>query len=147
MMTANEIIQEAGLRPTANRLVVLDALLQSHHPLSHQELLNTLSISHDFDRVTLYRVLDWLLANNIVHKIAGDNRAWRFQINTTNSSHRHAHFECNECGKIYCLDDVSPRTPKLPKGFRAETITLNIKGRCDRCSRRPDHLHRTDSHG
>ncbi len=134
MMTANEIIQEAGLRPTANRVAVLEVLLQSRQPLTHQELLNTLSASHDFDRVTLYRVLDWLLSNDIVHKIAGDNRAWRFQLNTNDSSHRHAHFECTGCGRIYCLDDISPRAPKLPKGFRAETITLNIKGRCDRCS-------------
>ncbi len=133
MMTANQIIQEAGLRPTANRLAVLDALLQSDNPLTHQELLGLLSASHDFDRVTLYRVLDWLLANDIVHKVAGDNRAWRFQLNTTNSSHRHAHFECTHCGKIYCLDEVSPRMPKLPENFQADSIELNIKGRCAAC--------------
>jgi len=133
MMTANQIIQEAGLRPTANRLAVLDALLHSDNPLTHQELLNLLSDSHDFDRVTLYRVLDWLLTNDIVHKVAGDNRAWRFQLNTTNSSHRHAHFECTHCGKIYCLAEVSPRIPKLPKDFQADSIELNIKGRCAAC--------------
>jgi len=133
MMTANQIIQEAGLRPTANRLAVLEALLRSDNPLTHQELLNLLSTSHDFDRVTLYRVLDWLLANDIVHKVAGDNRAWRFQLNTKNTSHRHAHFECTHCGKIYCLDEVSPRIPKLPENFQADSIELNIKGRCAAC--------------
>lgn len=133
MMTANQIIQEAGLRPTANRLAVLDALLRSDNPLTHQELLGLLSVSHDFDRVTLYRVLDWLLANDIVHKVAGDNRAWRFQLNATNTSHRHAHFECTHCGKIYCLDEVSPRIPKLPENFQADSIELNIKGRCAAC--------------
>lgn len=133
MMTANQIIQDAGLRPTANRLVVLEALLKAENPLSHHELLNTLSPSHNFDRVTLYRVLDWLLDHDIVHKVAGDNRAWRFQLNSANASHRHAHFQCTECGKVYCLDDVSPRTPKLPKDFRAVSIELNIKGRCGNC--------------
>lgn len=133
MMTANQIIQDAGLRPTANRLVVLEALLKSDNPLSHQELLNALSSTQEFDRVTLYRVLDWLLEHDIVHKVAGDNRAWRFQLNSTNASHRHAHFQCTECGKVYCLDDVSPRTPKLPKDFRAVSIELNIKGRCGNC--------------
>lgn len=134
MMTANEIIQDAGLRPTANRLVVLEALLKSDNPLTHQELLNALSSAQEFDRVTLYRVLDWLLEHDIVHKVAGDNRAWRFQLNHNNASHRHAHFECTQCGKIYCLDDVSPRTPKLPKDFHAETIELNIKGHCGQCA-------------
>lgn len=133
MMTANQIIQDAGLRPTANRLVVLEALLKSDNPLSHQELLNALSSAHEFDRVTLYRVLDWLVEHDIVHKVAGDNRAWRFQLNSTSASHRHAHFQCTECGKVYCLDDVSPRTPKLPEGFRADSIELNIKGRCGSC--------------
>lgn len=133
MMTANQIIQDAGLRPTANRLAVLDSLLQSNNPLTHQELLNQLSTSHDFDRVTLYRVLDWLLSNDIVHKIAGDNRAWRFQPNILSTSHRHAHFQCSECSKVYCLDNVSPRIPVLPKGFQAEVIELNIKGICALC--------------
>jgi Fur family ferric uptake transcriptional regulator len=134
MMTANQIIQDAGLRPTSNRLVVLELLLKSDNPLSHQELLSALSSKHEFDRVTLYRVLDWLVDHDIVHKVAGDNRAWRFQLNSTNASHRHAHFECTDCGKIYCLDDISPRTPKLPKDFRAESIELNIKGRCGQCA-------------
>lgn len=134
MMTANQIIQDAGLRPTANRLAVLETLLKSDNPLSHQELLNALSGSHDFDRVTLYRVLDWLGDNGIVHKVAGENRAWRFQLNHHSASHAHAHFECVDCGKIFCLDDVSPRTPKLPKDFRAESIELNIKGHCGECA-------------
>jgi len=133
-MTATEIIQEAKLRPTANRIAVLEALLQTPHPLTHQELLNILTVSHNFDRVTLYRILEWLLNNGIVHKIAGDNRAWRFQLNTTDRSHKHAHFECTDCGKIYCLDDISPIVPKLPDGFQSTSVTLNIKGRCSRCN-------------
>jgi Fur family transcriptional regulator, ferric uptake regulator len=133
MMTANQIIQDAGLRPTANRLAVLEALLKAENPLSHHELLSTLSSTHNFDRVTLYRVLDWLLDHQIAHKVAGDNRAWRFQLNNHNTSHRHAHFECTQCGKIYCLDDVSPRTPKLPQDFRAHSIELTIKGVCALC--------------
>lgn len=134
MMTANQIIQDAGLRPTANRLLVLETLLKASNPLTHQELLNELSSAEDFDRVTLYRVLDWLLAHGIVHKIAGDNRAWRFQLNTTESSHRHAHFTCTQCGKTFCLDGVAPPTPKLPKNFRADAIELNIRGLCSHCA-------------
>ena len=133
MTDSGQIIQDAGLRPTANRLAVLDVLLKADNPLSHQELLNTLSTSHAFDRVTLYRVLDWLLANDIVHKVSGNDRAWRFQLNSRSTSHRHAHFECQVCGKIYCLDNISPRIPELPPGFHPERIELNIKGTCDHC--------------
>lgn len=133
MTNAGQIIQDAGLRPTANRLAVLEALLQTDNPLTHQELLDTLARSHDFDRVTLYRVLDWLLTHDIVHKIMGENRAWRFQLNRKNASHHHAHFECSDCGKVYCLENTAPSVPPLPAGFRVESMELTIRGLCNQC--------------
>ncbi|MEY3746564.1 MAG: hypothetical protein RL194_23, partial [Pseudomonadota bacterium] len=90
--------------------------------------------SHDFDRVTLYRVLDWLLTHDIVHKIMGENRAWRFQLNRKNASHHHAHFECSDCGKVYCLENTSPAMPALPEGFRVTSMEMTIRGHCNQCN-------------
>lgn len=150
------IFQHAGLKSTASRLQAVSILMQNNYPLTHQDLLKQLP--ENFDRVTLYRVLDWLLQHNIIHRVAGEDRAWRFQLNAnsinqiqysekntrvtaknlspnqTLNQHSHAHFECNKCGKIFCLDDVHPKlSSSIPAHFTVDSIELNIKGRCADC--------------
>lgn len=152
MQTAALIFQQTGLKSTASRLEVLDVLTQSLLPLTHQDLLKQLP--ENFDRVTLYRVLDWLLKHSIIHRIAGDDRAWRFQLNASSAKgiqyydmntaltskkmlnqHTHAHFQCSVCGKIFCLDDVHPKlSSSIPAHFTVDSIELNIKGKCADCN-------------
>jgi len=137
MNESEKIIADLGLRATASRVAVLSILNLADNALSHQELLNLLAAedaSAAFDRVTLYRVLDWLLANGIIHKVTGQDRAWRFQINRADAMHRHAHFQCTHCGKTFCLSDVHPKKPpSLPAYFTVESVELNIKGLCADC--------------
>lgn len=152
-LNAEAIFKQANLKSTSSRLSVVDVLMSSHFPLTHTELLKLLPTT--FDRVTLYRVLDWLLQQQLVHRIAGEDRAWRFQLNTglqsaktyklaSNqtanqqtailSSHEHAHFECTSCGKIFCLENVEPKlTDSIPASFKVDSIVLNIKGKCADC--------------
>lgn len=158
-LNAEAIFKQAQLKSTASRLSVVNVLLNNHFPLTHHELLKQLPSS--FDRVTLYRVLDWLLQQHLVHRIAGEDRAWRFQLNAAvNSntsyttvapkaptspnlnkapsamlnSHEHAHFECTHCGKIYCLENVEPKlSDSIPASFTVDSIVLNIKGKCADC--------------
>lgn len=153
MRAAELIFKQAGLKSTASRLEVTSVLAQNNYPLTHQDLLKQLPDS--FDRVTLYRVLDWLLQNKVIHRIAGEDRAWRFQLNASSTSntnstlyskstalsknkmlnqHAHAHFQCGSCGKVFCLDDVHPKlTSNIPTDFTVDTIELNIKGKCANC--------------
>jgi Fur family ferric uptake transcriptional regulator len=151
MRTAEHIFQQAGLKSTTSRLEVTTVLAQNNYPLTHQDLLKQLP--DNFDRVTLYRVLDWLLLNKIIHRISGEDRAWRFQLNASSGNniqytekstvlttsnalnqHSHAHFQCGKCGKVFCLDDVHPKlTNNIPTDFTVDTIELNIKGKCANC--------------
>ncbi len=150
MQTAINILKQAGLKSTSSRLVVVSVLAQNSSPLTHQDLLKKLP--ENFDRVTLYRVLDWLLQQQLIHRVAGDDRAWRFQINNVTNNrfkqpllpnkspkqilnqHSHAHFQCSACGKIFCLDDIQPKlNHNIPEHFTVDSIELNIKGICPNC--------------
>ncbi|MDP3330615.1 MAG: Fur family transcriptional regulator [Methylococcaceae bacterium] len=150
MRTAEHIFQQAGLKSTVSRLEVTAVLAQNNYPLTHQYLLKQLPDS--FDRVTLYRVLDWLLQNKVIHRVAGEDRAWRFQLNASNntqyskstvlsknktfSQHSHAHFQCGNCGKVFCLDDVHPKLSNaILADFVVDSIELNIKGKCANCQK------------
>lgn len=147
MRTAEHIIKQAGLKSTAPRLAVTSVLIKHNDPLTHQDILKQLPDS--FDRVTLYRVLDWLLKNDIIHRVAGEDRAWHFQLNegakktysktsatqkNLVNQHSHAHFHCNDCGKVFCLEGVQPKLTKaMPAEFEIDSVELNFKGKCGNC--------------
>ena len=136
MNTAEQLIQNTGKRSTPVRSAILDVLLNAEDVLSHSEVLEHLQQSGTFDRVTVYRALDWLVAQGLVHKVAGAGRAWRFQVTRSESMHRHAHFQCHHCHKVFCLPEVQPALPKeLPSNFSIDSIELNIKGICADCGR------------
>lgn len=149
MQIAETIIAQAGLRPTKARLAVLKTITESSSALSHAEILEHLAGLKEFDRVTIYRVLDWLTENQLVHKISGENRAWKFQLSQPKFSasdqterkvigqdaHHHAHLHCIHCGKISCLHDVKPRfNQEILKHYQITQIKINLKGVCDDCA-------------
>ena len=137
MSNAEELIQQAGQRPTSSRCAVLEALLSADDALSHNEVLDKLNHTGSYDRVTVYRVLDWLGAHGLVHKVAGAGRAWRFQATRSETMHRHAHFHCTHCGKVSCLPNIHPTIPKqVPPNFSVESVELNLKGTCSDCEHR-----------
>jgi len=144
MNNAKHLILKAGQRPTLIRVAVLGVLLQAEDALSHTEVLERLLPQGEFDRVTIYRALDWLVSQGLSHKVAGAGRAWRFQATRNETMHRHAHFQCNRCGKVFCLPDVQPMPPKqIPASFSVESIELNIKGTCGDCRQKSGPLNAT----
>lgn len=135
--SARALIAAHGGRVTRTRVAVVETLQASAHPLSHDEIgaaLASADIAHD--RVTLYRALDWLVEQGIARRIAGGERAWRFEIERS-GAHRHAHFHCDRCGQILCLEDVpAEANPALPEGFELDRAELVLHGACADCGRR-----------
>ena len=142
---ARERIRHADLKVTSARMRVLAALAGAGGFLSHHDI--ELELRHDrIDRVTLYRVLESLVAAGLAHRVAGMDRIWRFGATAPRSpgvvreAHdRHAHFQCNDCGRIVCLREVAAhsdlaRAPRVPRGYRTEAVELTIKGRCPQCA-------------
>ena len=119
---------------TAPRMQVLAAMLAANRVLSHHDIENMLGAAR-LDRVTLYRVLDWLVAQGLAHRIAGPDRVWRFSV-TGEAHETHAHFQCNRCGRVLCLDELSARKVplRLPAGCRPERMELTVTGVCAECT-------------
>lgn len=144
---AEAAIRATGERLTQPRIAVLACLLASGSANSHLDVAGMLADHHAVDRVTVYRVLEWLVNQGIAHRIAGDDRVWRFMVNVqgaiaksaksaASSQHgHHAHFTCQTCGQTFCLDKAMPKVDvKLPKGFRPSEIDLVVRGRCAQCA-------------
>ena len=142
------LIKDAGLRPTKARVAVLSIISDAKSALSHGEILKYLEGHGSFDRVTVYRVLDWLVEHQLIHKILADNRSWKFQSNiqtndyktATQSSknfingHAHAHLQCQHCGALICVHEFQANIPQqLIKQYQISTIEVNLKGICMQC--------------
>ncbi len=138
---AEQQIRAAGERLTQPRAAVLAVLLASDHAISHQDVAATISTRQAIDRVTVYRVLDWLVDAGFAHRIAGDDRVWRFMLSHVHSKgkksapHQHAHFVCDRCGQTFCLNDMPTTFDfKLPGGFKPSEVDLKFRGSCAHCS-------------
>lgn len=134
MLSARDLISTHGGRVTRTRVAVLEALQTCAHPLTHDELSTALDAAGAVhDRVTLYRALDWLIEQNIAQRVAGSDRAGRFEL-VQQDGHRHAHFHCDQCGQVICLENLSPAyAVALPQGFTLDRAELVFHGACPDC--------------
>jgi Fur family ferric uptake transcriptional regulator len=133
---AEELVRRTGARVTRQRVEVLSALLAARRALTHHEVEARANRALGIDRVTVYRVLEWLTGRGLAHKIAGDDRVWRFNAaaDEIGRGHAHAHFKCNGCGEVICLDEVrAARSVRLPSGYRPLEVELTVKGLCGEC--------------
>jgi Fur family ferric uptake transcriptional regulator len=131
---AEIMIRATGARMTRPRVAVLATLLGARSALTHHEIERQMNRALGIDRVTIYRVLEWLIAHGLAHRISGDDRVWRFNAAVDEHTHEHAHFKCNDCGEVICLDKTTAaRSVPLPSGYRPQEIELTVKGLCADC--------------
>jgi Fur family ferric uptake transcriptional regulator len=132
--SAADLIAAHGGRVTRTRVAVVEALAHSDHPLTHEEVAASLTgdgVVHD--RVTLYRALDWLVEQRLAHRVAGNDRAWRYGL-VRQAAHHHAHFHCDRCGHVFCLENLQPAFAlALPSGYRLDRAELILHGACPAC--------------
>jgi Fur family ferric uptake transcriptional regulator len=136
---AAEIIRNAGGRATLARTQILGLIQTVSFPLTHSEIEFMLTQDKQpTDRVTIYRVLDWLAEAGLAHKAVDGLGVFRFSSATPDAKHtQHCHLRCTGCGGIFCLDAPPPPLPALPQGFRFGGMELNIRGECPRCAHTP----------
>jgi Fur family ferric uptake transcriptional regulator len=131
---AVSLIKNTKARVTTTRVKVLDFLLSQTDSLTHHEIQEKLA-AEAIDSVTLYRVLEWLTENELVHRIAGADQVWRFSAGGGHHAHEHAHFQCTRCDKLTCFTELKlPQAMALPDGFHSQEVDFLIKGLCPRCA-------------
>lgn len=134
---ARRLVKESGGRNTEARRNVLACLIAAGRALSHSEIEAQLQ-GTDLDRVTLYRVLEWLVEQALAHRVgglSGFDRAMRFAFSRPERRSAHAHFQCVQCGTTMCLDDVAVPALPVPGGIELQGIELAAFGYCEACSR------------
>jgi len=137
LMEADTLCGQKGLRLTALRRRVLELVWQSHKPLGAYDILGVLS-EQDGRRAappTVYRALDFLLENGLVHRIASLNAF----IGCVHPEHAHQgqFLICRACHVAVELEDA-PISEAINQGaagigFTVEAQTVEVVGLCASC--------------
>lgn len=125
-------IRAAGARATPARIRVLCLLHDAPAALTHHDIERELG-APALDRVTLYRVLDWLTESGLAHKSTDARGVFRFSLAAAGEHTAHAHFSCEACGRVFCLAAAPPTAPDLPLGFALSRMEIDLRGRCANC--------------
>ena len=135
-MNAIEILKQHEIKKTPGRLAIISAIQESKRPLSENEI--KAMMKENYDRITFYRNIQILTAAGIIHKIVVDSTLVRYGLNCCELNHRHqnehAHFYCEECQSVVCLQEVRIPDFNLPQGFKSVDSDIIIRGRCEKCN-------------
>ena len=134
---AEAICARLGLRLTALRKRVLELVWASHKPLGAYDILGVLS-DEDGRRAappTVYRALDFLLENGLVHRIASLNAF--VGCNHPEHAHQGQFLICRECHAAIELEQKSISDAIIKSstdvGFKVEGQTVEVVGLCSGC--------------
>lgn len=123
-----------GVRPTANRILVMRELMNTPGPASLADLDKALDT---VDTASIFRVLDLFSKKNLVHVIEDGSRSVKYELCPGHTGHsigdQHVHFFCERCRKTYCLESVSVPAVDIPDGFRPSSANYLLKGLCPTC--------------
>jgi len=130
----HQLLSDHHIRPTKHRLNILDALLALDKPATVDQLLNWLHTHHYHpDQVTVYRTLEVLNANDLIHQVDFADGRSRYELN---SSHHH-HLVCQHCGQIEPVFDCVSKSLltkiKADSGFTITSHNLEFFGLCKHC--------------
>nr|WP_319396230.1 Fur family transcriptional regulator [uncultured Desulfobacter sp.] len=132
-----QLLEDAGVVSTPNRLRVLEVIGGNNFPLSAADIHETLERSDHINRVTVYRILDLLVEKQIVDRIATGGRAAYYGMAPNAHHPAHPHFYCTQCGRMDCL---TPETVNIDvRAFentfpgRIDKFELRIDGICRNC--------------
>ena len=129
-------LKEKDIRPTAMRLLVLEALSGQEAAISLSDLEKAFEKS---DRVTLFRTLKTFQENGLVHSIDDGTGAPKYALceegcECNIERDLHVHFHCRVCSETFCLPKCKIPEINLPTNFKSEEANLVVKGVCGKCT-------------
>lgn len=133
------LLRGAGLRATAARAAVFQALIDAGGPMSHAQVCDGLAEA-GFDRATVWRNLADLTEAGLVRRTDLGDHLWRFELTTTvehQVDELHPHFVCTACGTVACLPEGAITVHAVrgaPKALRSGEVEVQVRGTCNDCA-------------
>jgi Fur family transcriptional regulator, ferric uptake regulator len=139
------MLEKAGLRRTlATRAVLGLFMVKPLGSLNHAQVFAALSARGlNLNRVTLYRLLDRLVACGVLQRHADDDaRTWHFCLIDSGQSPLAPVFECGACHERVRLPEASGQAAEMARalfdtlaslGHQGQRLDVSLRGTCASC--------------
>ncbi|HVG50905.1 MAG TPA: transcriptional repressor [Xanthobacteraceae bacterium] len=136
---AVDLCASRAQRLTPMRRKVLEVLAASHKPLGAYEIIDAVAAGGPRPApITVYRALDFLMANGLVHRIESRN-AFLACVHHHDSGAMVAFLICETCGEVGEAPggDIGSTLTEAARsaGFTANMSVVEITGVCAHCTR------------
>jgi Fur family zinc uptake transcriptional regulator len=137
LAAANRVCEQSGARLTELRQRVLELVWRSHAPIGAYDIMDRLSDGSGRRAAppTVYRALDFLLEQGLVHRIESRNAF--IGCSRPGEMHVIEILLCADCGRAAEVPDeriaraVKASADRL--GFEVHRQTVEVSGRCQDC--------------
>ena len=130
-------LESKGIRPTANRILVMKTLMGEQNP---QSLSNLERKMVSMDKSSIFRTLTLFLEHDVVHAFEDGRGVLCYELceekGACDHHDGHIHFYCESCQRSFCLEDIHIPSFELPEGFYPHSISFVIKGECPDCRKK-----------
>ena len=134
---AEAVCANRKLRLTPTRKKVLELIWKSHKPIKAYDILAELSSDNFIEKPpTVYRALEFLLENNLIHRIESQNAY--IGCNSNHESFDSKFFVCDTCHEVEELAEhrLNKTIVDICKkqGFKPNLVNIEIHGTCTQCA-------------
>lgn len=136
MQRAEALCQQRGARLTPQRRKVLELICASKRPLGAYEILDGMrSVLPNPAPPTVYRALDFLLNQGLVHKV----ESLHAYVGCNHPEHPHSaqFLICERCGVVKHVEDdrleQDLSNAAAAAGFQTERRVVELLGTCAQC--------------
>lgn len=130
-------LESKGIRPTANRILVMKTLMGEQNP---QSLSNLERKMVSMDKSSIFRTLTLFLEHDVVHAFEDGRGVLCYELceekGACDHHDGHIHFYCESCQRSFCMEDIHIPSFELPEGFFPHSISFVIKGECPDCRKK-----------
>lgn len=130
-------LESKGIRPTANRILVMKTLMGEQNP---QSLSNLERKMVSMDKSSIFRTLTLFLEHDAVHAFEDGRGVLCYELceekGACDHHDGHIHFYCESCQRSFCMEDIHIPSFELPEGFSPHSISFVIKGECPDCRKK-----------
>lgn len=130
-------LESKGIRPTANRILVMKTLMGEQNP---QSLCNLERKMVSMDKSSIFRTLTLFLEHDVVHAFEDGRGVLCYELceekGACDHHDGHIHFYCESCQRSFCMEDIHIPSFELPEGFYPHSISFVIKGECPDCRKK-----------
>lgn len=131
LVNTSELLRNCGIRPSVQRIAVMDYLLTHRTHPTADEIYGALAPEiPTLSKTTVYNTLNLFVAQGAAAHITIDPRGSRFDGDTS----VHGHFLCTQCGALHdVFFETPPVLPEVGGGHEVGGAQIYYKGICACC--------------